>query len=174
MSDFTTIPLSKQGKTKGLYETIVSPEDADLALFRWTAFRGGKSEQMYVIRTIPPNYERIHLHRIIIERMQDGKPLEKGQFVDHISGDTLDNRRGNLRIATKRQNMANSRLKKNNTSGFRGVSWSKGDKKWKAEIRINGKKKFLGNFDKKEDAAKVYQDKYLELYQEYARQEASS
>lgn len=171
MSNHITIPLSKQGKNKGRYETIISPEDADLAAFRWTAFKGGKSELLYVIRTIPPNYERVHLHRIIVERMQDGKPLEDGQFVDHISGDTLDNRRENLRIATKQQNMANSRLKKNNTSGFRGVSWQKRDKKWKAEIRIDGKKKFLGNFDKKEDAYKAYCDKAIELYGEFARLE---
>lgn len=170
MSDFTTIPLSKQGKTKGLYETIVSPEDADLALFRWTTQTSGNRDKVYAAKTFPPSYKKVLMHRIIMERII-GRPLEKHELVDHRNMNGLDNQRDNLRLATNRQNLANAPTRKNNTSGYKGVVWLKRDRKWRAEIRIDGKQTHLGVFDNIEDAYKAYCDKAIEIYGEFARLE---
>jgi hypothetical protein len=72
--------------------------------------------------------------------------------LDHINGDTADNRFSNLREATESQNLANARMPANNTSGFKGVSWHKHTRKWVASIGLNGKVKSLGYFATRERA----------------------
>ena len=76
--------------------------------------------------------------------------------VDHINGDTLDNRKTNLRLATHKQNSCNRRTQKNNKAGARGVCWAKEQRKWKSFIRNNGKRMHLGYFDNLEDAKMAY------------------
>lgn len=66
---------------------------------------------------------------------------------DHINGDTSDNRVGNLRDVTNAENGKNQRTPKNNTSGRVGVSWHKRDQKWLANIRVDGRRVYLGLFD---------------------------
>ncbi len=73
--------------------------------------------------------------------------------VDHINGDRADNRWCNLRVATRSQNMANTRIDPRNTSGSAGVTWDKSRNKWRAQLRVNGKKTNLGRFDTREEAA---------------------
>ena len=75
--------------------------------------------------------------------------------VDHINGVRLDNRWENLRDASHQENMQNMSRPINNTSGVCGVSWDKNKNKWQANIRENGKQKFIGRFDKFEDAVKA-------------------
>ncbi|MEG7750695.1 HNH endonuclease, partial [Listeria monocytogenes] len=65
----------------------------------------------------------VYLHRQIM-----GEP--SGFEVDHIDGNGLDNRRANLRVASKTQNVRNQRIRQDNTSSFKGVSWSKRRQKW--------------------------------------------
>lgn len=90
------------------------------------------------------------LHRLIMD-------APSGMVVDHINGDTLDNRRQNLRLATHQQNCFNQPLKSCNTSGYKGVSRNnKRGKPWRARIRINGKETLLGTFDTPEEAHAVY------------------
>jgi hypothetical protein len=67
--------------------------------------------------------------------------------VDHINGNRLDNRINNLRAATVNQNRYNALPKRNNTSGVRGVSWSKSSKKWCAAVRANNRIVFRAMFD---------------------------
>jgi hypothetical protein len=88
---------------------------------------------------------------------------KKGFEIDHINGDGLDNRKINLRFVTHSQNMMNSVKRNGTTSKFKGVSWSKYHKKWKADIYNAGKTKFLGYFDSEEEASKCY-DKEAEKY----------
>lgn len=76
--------------------------------------------------------------------------------IDHVNCEKNDNRIANLRLATGSQNQANKRLQANNTSGAKGVSWLANRNKWKARIRINGKLKHLGHFERIEDAADAY------------------
>lgn len=64
---------------------------------------------------------------------------ENGQMVDHINRDTLDNRKANLRFCNKSQNAANSvRTKRKESSNYRGVSWSKQNKKWEGGMLFGG------------------------------------
>jgi len=79
-----------------------------------------------------------------------------GLVVDHINCDGLDNRRANLRLATRQQNKCNSRPRlRGGTSRYKGVFWAKDRKKWRASVSFNGKTKYLGGFDNEIEAAKV-------------------
>lgn len=73
-------------------------------------------------------------------------------MIDHVNGDPSDNRLCNLREATKSQNMMNVGKIKSNTSGVRGVGWSKISQKWRAYICVNKRNIHLGLFDDIEDA----------------------
>lgn len=75
--------------------------------------------------------------------------------IDHINGVRSDNRIANLREATRHQNGANLPRKRNNTSGFPGVSFEGRKGKWAAYIHPKGKKRFLGYFETAEEAAAV-------------------
>ena len=102
------------------------------------------------------------MHRLIMQAID-------GQYVDHINGDGLDNRRENLRICTHAQNMQNQMPVRLGTSKYKGVSWDKVAKKWAAHINLDGKPKKLGRFVAEEDAAKAYDSAAIEHYGEYAR-----
>jgi hypothetical protein len=90
-------------------------------------------------------------------------------YVDHINGDGLDNRRANLRQATHAGNMQNQRRPKNNTSGYKGVSWHRATGKWRAYIKRDGKQVHLGIFDTPEAAAHAYDDASRELHGAFSR-----
>ena len=91
------------------------------------------------------------MHRLIL-----GLSIKDGIFTDHINGNILDNRRANLRTCTNSQNQANSKLRKDNTSGYKGVNFIPKTKNWQASIRLKGKKLYLGHFVNKELAARAY------------------
>jgi hypothetical protein len=83
------------------------------------------------------------------------KPAE-GLVVDHINGNSLDNRLSNLRLATPRQNAQNSKIRKHNKSGYKGVSFCKCTGKWVARIKVSGVYLNLGRFDTPELASAAY------------------
>jgi len=95
-------------------------------------------------------------------------PVPRGLCVDHINHDTLDNRRQNLRIATRAQNQHNKRINKNNTSGYKGVSWSARLNKWQAGIRFKNKNIHIGYYYDPEFAARKYDEKARQLFGEFA------
>ena len=107
------------------------------------------------------NGKVVKLHRVIAH-------AAKGQHVDHISGDILDNRQSNLRLCTHAQNMCNKRLTVKNTSGFKGVTFCKSSGKWKAQIQSGGKGLGLGRFDSPEEAHKAYCFAASRLHEEFA------
>ena len=78
------------------------------------------------------------------------------KYIDHIDGDSLNNRIENLRAATQSQNMGNSRMKSNNTSGYKGVTFRKDTGKWQAAVMVNGKHISLGSHATKEEAHQAY------------------
>jgi len=90
------------------------------------------------------------VHRIIYE-MAYGSIPDLYQ-IDHVNGNRTDNRLDNLRLATLSQNKWNSSKRKDNTSGFKGVSWDKHKQKWRAQINIFNKRKCSGYFSTKEEA----------------------
>lgn len=78
--------------------------------------------------------------------------------IDHINMDRADNRLENLRIATRRQNQFNTKARRDNKSGFKGVSLSKPHMKWKAQINTGKNRLYLGLFDTPELAYKAYKE----------------
>ena len=89
---------------------------------------------------------------------------------DHQNKNKLDNRRINLRPCTYSQNNMNIGIRIDNTSGIIGVYWFSRDKKWKAQINIDGKTKNLGTFIDKEDAIKTRLNAESKYYGEFAPQ----
>jgi hypothetical protein len=73
-------------------------------------------------------------------------------YVDHVNGQTDDNRIENLRVVTHEENMKNQKMNSHNTSGVTGVSWHKAGNKWSAQGRLNGRSVHLGLFDTLLDA----------------------
>lgn len=101
------------------------------------------------------------LHRLVLG-------VEPGRLVDHRNGDGLDNRRENLRLATARQNAGNYRLPATNTSGAKGVTWSRRYGCWMAQIRVRPRTIHLGRFDSVRAAADAYDAAALEHFGEFA------
>ena len=79
------------------------------------------------------------------------------KMLDHINHDKIDNRLVNLREATSAQNQKNTGAKKNNTSGYKGVSYNKKLGKWGACVRANGKHTHLGVYATPEEASIAYE-----------------
>jgi hypothetical protein len=82
------------------------------------------------------------LHRLIFWKEHGYLPAE----VDHIDGNPRNNRIENLRAATHLENMRNAKLRKDNTSGIKGVCWNKTDKKWEVKFQLDGKTKHFGKY----------------------------
>jgi hypothetical protein len=167
MTDYISIPLSKKGKHAGKYVVVVDSVDAELAELSWCV-RVDKNTQ-YASRAIWKDGKRRteYLHREVLKRKLE-RDLLPTEGVDHIDGDGLNNRRDNLRVATHAQNLRNRGKNKNNKSGYKGVYWHKATKKWKAQIKVNGKEKYLGLFDNPEDAHKAYCEAAKELHGKFA------
>lgn len=142
--DVAYVPL-----TKG-YEAIMDAADVPLA-DKWNWYAKINCGRVYACRNGYSDKGRtnIYLHRVILN-----SPLDK--VGDHISGDSLDNRMANLRVATTSENLRNRGIPADNKSGAKGVSWKQSAKKWWARITVNGKMKDLGCYDTVEEAAGAY------------------
>jgi hypothetical protein len=101
---------------------------------------------------------KVNNHQLLISRFLLGVYEKSGSvFVDHISGDTLDNRRRNLRICQPSENIKNRKLNANNKTGYKGVSLHRKLRKYRADIRAGGGKTiYLGVYDSPEEAAAAY------------------
>lgn len=166
-SEYVEIKLSKRGKYSGMYQATVDSIDGFLGERNWKIrLHDGRS---YAARNIQVNKKAQveYLHRVIMARKL-GRPLVKGELVDHINGNGLDNRRENLRLATTSQNNQNSRLPRTNTSGYKGVYWEKKRAKWHAQITINNICIFLGRFEDKEIAYQAYCEAAIKYHGEFA------
>ena len=89
--------------------------------------------------------------------------------VDHISGNTLDNRKKNLRVCTRTENTRNSKISIRNTTGYKGVTYHKREKKWLARITVNRLRMHLGYFKTPEGAAYAYNEAAIRYFGEFAR-----
>lgn len=139
-------------------ETIVDASDYLLVKqYKWSLSNNG-----YVVTR--KSRGSIGLSSLVL-----GIHATKQMVVDHINGDTFNNRKCNLRQCTTQQNFQNQKIKTNNSSGFKGVFWDKRLKRWRARIKVNYVGKHLGCFSKKEDAALAYNNAAIENFGEYAR-----
>jgi hypothetical protein len=147
--------------TRGLFATVDDEDFELLCRHEWYSSPcGGK---MYASRS---NWKKkpstIRMHRVITN-------AAPGQYVDHINGNTLDNRRANLRLCTQSQNLMNKRKMSNNTSGVSGVTWDKSKGKWQVTIRANFKNHFIGRYDTIAEATKARHEAVRRLHGEFAK-----
>lgn len=105
-------------------------------------------------------------NRILMHRLITG--AEKGVVVDHINGDCLDNRRSNLRLCTRRENLCNRKRASNSTQPYKGVHKFKRGSRWGASVRCNGIRKLLGGFATAEEAAIAYDAAAIAAFGEFA------
>jgi len=105
----------------------------------------------------------IFMHREIL-----GLAYDDDRKVDHINRNGLDNRLSNLRFADPSQNAWNQGRSTRNTSGFKGVSWNKKERKWRARITVRGHRYFLGDFATAEAAYAAYCEAAKRLHREFA------
>lgn len=143
------------------FETIVDDDDYEvLSKYKWCAIKD-KRGSVYAVRGSRKLRRHIFLHRVILNN-------PSAQQCDHKNGNTLDNRKENLRACTPRQNAFNRR--KSNivglTSKYKGVSWNKKRKIWRAFI-YNAGQVYLGSFNSEEDAYKAYCEAGLKLHGEF-------
>jgi len=105
---------------------------------------------------------------ISIRMHQEVLSIPHGTRINHRNGNHLDNRKSNLRPATRKQSSYSARPMKNCTSKYKGVCWNKSMKKWCASIKCNYKPYHLGYFDNEKPAARAYDRKAIELFGEFA------
>lgn len=150
------------------YDVIIDDEDFEkVNACGWCARtneKKGHPEQVYFRAT--SNNQKKTLHRIILG-LKDGDR----KIVDHINGNTLDNRKSNLRICSQSENCCNRKKAKTNTSGYKGVNFKKQTGKFVARIGRNGKRLFLGYFDTAEEAHIAYCEASKSYHGEYGRTE---
>jgi hypothetical protein len=145
--------------------TIVEPRDFYwLNKFHWGL--KGNSERSYAVRLVGDSNNKVKilsLHRAIM-----GSPA--GLLVDHRNRNRLDNRRANLRIATHAQNQFNKgKTRRKTASRFVGVTFVKSIGRWRAQIMLDRKNIFLGNFENELEAAKAYDAAAKKYHGEFAR-----
>ena len=141
---------------------LIDAEDLDrISVMSWSKGKRGYPIS-HLSRKSKTGKRAVCLHRVLIQ-------CPPNYDIDHISGDKMDNRKSNLRVCTHQQNMFNQKMRCTNSSGYYGVSFHKGARKWCAYIHIGGKKLHLGLFEDKQGAAEA-RDRAAELYfGEYAR-----
>lgn len=144
--DTRLIPLSQ-----GQFAIVDTADFEWLSKWNWTAIKGTST---WYARRYNGADQFVIMHRLIL-----GLDRSDVRIGEHKNHNGLDNRRLNLRIATDADNMHNRRKSRNNSSGYKGVCWHKGEQCWQAKTSLKGRTVFLGYFDISEDAARAY-DKF--------------
>ncbi len=151
--------------TRASHSFLIDAEDwPTISGFKWSVSSDG-GDRMYVSTRIEGR--KIYLHRVLLK-------APPGKRVDHCSGDPLDNRKANLRLASHQQNMFNRRKAhtyrgKPTASTFKGVTWERSRGRYKARIKKNGIYHYLGQFYDPRKAALAYDHAALEMFGEYAQ-----
>lgn len=156
--------------TKG-YSAIVDIEDAHLVIsYRWQARidkkEGSQRRHIYAKTKIPlprGGTKTILMHQLIFG------DLSEGREVDHRDNDGLNNRRDNLRSASRSQNLGNRRKQEAAASSiYKGVCFCKQTGRWAASITLHGKNRWLGRFSTEANAAQAYNFAAVDAFGDFA------
>lgn len=149
---------------KGGFIAVVDDEDAERVLRHcWFLLRkrNGRIQAARAKIKMLGTWRTVLLHHLLM-------PIPAGRQIDHINGDPLDNRRGNLRVCSNSQNAMN-RHRVVGRAPYKGVHWHVAHHRWEAHIKINGRLIQLGGFIDHVSAAKAYDEMAIRLFGEYAR-----
>jgi hypothetical protein len=154
------VPLSR-----GMTAMVDAADVEAVGQHIWTATKSKTATTFYAstkVMDAKGNKRDVGMHVLIMSPT-------RGIEVDHRDGNGLDNRRGNLRTATRSQNQQNRWTQKNNKSGVPGVYWFPPTQRWRAQIDANGRRYYLGYFPSKEGAVAARVDAAMRLHGEFAR-----
>lgn len=150
--------------TKGYVAQVDDTDFDELNKYKWFVVVG--KTNVYARRKLNDGAgvrRELLMHRSILQ------PPDSNTHVDHIDGNGLNNQRCNIRLCTPAENTRNSRSIAGSSSAFKGVSWNKARKKWKATISLNGGLKHLGLFENENIAAAAYNYAAKIIFGKFAR-----
>jgi hypothetical protein len=134
--------------------------DPETGILYWKIKRSNRKAGSIAGRSSPRGYVNISIdgptyraHRIVFALHYGRWPIGE---IDHLNRIKSDNRIENLAECTRAENGQNRGMLSSNTSGYRGVSWDKHHRKWRAAISRNGKSRIIGNFDSAQEAGEAY------------------
>lgn len=146
--------------TRGYWAIVDAVDYPRLAVHKWQAMN--LDGRIVAGRSISSPHKTVrYMHHEVLAPTP-------GFETDHANRIAIDNRRANLRYATRQQNARNRGTGARNTSGFKGVSLHRQTGKWRATIRVNGNLISLGLFAASEDAARAYNSAALQHFGEFA------
>lgn len=148
------VPLSN-----GAFAVVDLADHEKVAPYNWTAMRYRATT--YAQAWICGRHVRLHRHLLDVS--------DPKVDVDHINRDGLDNRRANLRPATRSENMRNTCVTSRSRSGIKGVYWDARHRHWRASIKHQGKCHHLGCFSSIDEAASAYADASARLHGAFGR-----
>lgn len=159
---YREIPLT-QGQV-----ALVDVEDYErLSAYKWFAQWAPHTQNFYACRNIKMKDGKqrpIRMHREVV-----GISMDDPRIVDHRdSYKTLDNRKSNLRVCSYLENARNTKRRKDNTTGLKGVTLQKRSGRWIAQIQVAGKKKHIGMYDSPEKAYAAYCEVAKKIHGEWS------
>lgn len=142
--------------TKGKFAIVDEDMFDYLNQWKWQYHSGYARRSVRIGEKI----KQLHMSHVVL-------PVKEGMVVDHINRNPLDNRKNNLRVCSQKENILNSSRRKDNASGYTGVSFY--GNKWRAYIQSDKKWKHIGYFKDGVQAAIAYNKVARELFGEFAR-----
>lgn len=144
--------------TRGLHAIVNDDDFLFLSSFKWHANYSRGS--FYAMARI--GGKDVMMHRLIME-------AQSHQMVDHRNGDPLDNRRENLRFCSMSQNQANSKVRLDSSTGFKGVNFRKDSGKFRVRLQFKNNRLNIGAFDSLGAAKLAYAEAAKKYFGEFAR-----
>lgn len=161
--------MKKIKLTQGQYALVDDIDYPVLSKYKWYALKRYNNSYggFYAVRNIPDitknnRQTQQKMHRFIFNLSSRKKE------VDHIDGDGLNNKRKNLRVCSRIENIMNSRIRGDNTTGLKNVTFYKPYNKYAVKLTVNGVRKFLGYFSDKKEAVQKYNFEVVKEHGEFA------
>ena len=162
--------MKKIPLTQGYFAIVDDADYEELAKRKWCVSGDSRTPQLkYAVRRLLRE-EAGGSARIVVKMHNVLCPPPPGFIVDHINGNALDNRRSNLRIATRGENQRNTKIHRDNKSGFKGVTRRElvNGCVFEARIMCGGVRYELGKFETAEAAAEAYREAALRIHGEFS------